>query len=261
MTRYNVECTEEMMKEKIFLIVVLLFWVSLPVFAQMTAQEIIDEADAVASVAHSYFLYDQVVLTAGNVKTSYTIEAYTKNGNEKQLLRYREPSKVRGTAFLLLDHGDNIWAYFSSSGRVRLIAKHMKKEKMMGSEFTYEDMAMSSIKRNYSGTLMGETKIQKRRCYQLELTPKGESSYEKVAAFVDKENYVVLQLDFYKGGEDEPFKRMVQGKVEVVDGIPTPFLIVMKNLKTGAQTAIKIVKIDYSTPVEESLFTTSGLQR
>ena len=104
--------------------------------AEMTAEQIVDRIDEVANQPQMRMRYEEVIVTAGGVKTTYTVEVYGKNGDEKQLSRYLDPAKVRGTAFLMLDHGNDIWAYFSSTGRVRLIARHMRKQKMMGSEFT-----------------------------------------------------------------------------------------------------------------------------
>ena len=249
------------MKRKNLLTGLMVLLLTVPLWAELTVREIVDRVDEVVNVPQSYMLYEQVVVTANKVKTDYTVETYAKNGDEKQLTRYIKPSKVKGTSFLMLDHGDNIWAFFSSSGRVRLIARHMKKQKMMGSEFTYEDMAMTSIKRNYSVTLMGEQRVQRRACYKLELIPRGESSYGKLIAFADKENFVIMQLDYYRKGENKPHKRMVQGKVKVVDGTPTPHLIVMKNLENEAQTAIKVLKVDYRIELDDSQFTTTALQK
>ncbi|MBA7540023.1 hypothetical protein ES705_32312 [subsurface metagenome] len=70
-----------------------------------------------------------------------------------------------------------------------------------------------------------------------------------------------MQLDYYRKGENKPHKRMVQGKVKVVDGTPTPHLIVMKNLENEAQTAIKVLKVDYRIEFDDSQFTTTALQK
>jgi outer membrane lipoprotein-sorting protein len=230
------------------------------VYGEDNVDQIVDRIDAVANQPQMTMRYQEVVVTARGVETRYVVEAFGKNGDEKRLTRYLEPPKVRGTSFLMLEHGDNIWAYFSSTGRVRLIAKHMRKQKMMGSEFTYEDMALSSIKRNYTARLLGEKRVQRRRCYVLELQPVGESSYQRLLAMADKENYVILQLDFFRPGDKEPYKTMVQGDVSMVHGVATPHILVMKNNETGAQTAMKILEVDYQTPLPQELFTTSGIQ-
>ena len=232
-----------------------------PVAAQLTAADIIDRADALASTPQATMRYEQVVITERGVRTEYVVEAFSKSGDEKQLTRYLEPAKVRGTSFLMLDHGDSIWAYFSSTGRVRLLATHMKKQQMMGSEFTYEDMAMTSLKRNYTAVLDGEERMQRRPSYRLQLAPMKDSAYAKLTAWVDQETFVVLQVDYHRPGESVPFKTMAQGDVRTVDGRPTPHLIVMRNHQTGAQTAIRLLEVNYSRPLDDGLFTTAGMQK
>lgn len=227
----------------------------------LSAQEIVDKMEKSMQVEQSIMEYEQVVITAGGVKTSYTVEAYSKNANEKQLTRYLAPSKVKGTAFLMLNNGDDIWAYFSSTGRVRLIAKHTRNQKMMVSEFTYEDMSMRDYKDKYTATLLADKKVQRKDCYQVKLIPLASSSYSHIIVFIDKQDFVGYRIDFYQKGSPKAFKTLLQAKVKKVQGIMTPHLIVMKNHQTGAQTAMKITKVEYNKKLPDSMFTTTFLKK
>ena len=59
-------------------------------------------------------------------------------GTEKSFSEYLDPPRERGTKMLKL--GDQLWTYYPASDRIILIAGHMLRQSVMGSDLSYEDM-------------------------------------------------------------------------------------------------------------------------
>ena len=222
----------------------------------LSPEELLSKVDSVAIFPHSIGVMEETIITTTGKKRTFRIKFYTKNGMDKQLMVYIFPPQVRGNSFLII--GDNVWAYFPETGRIRKIASHAKKQKMMGSDFTYEDMTMGTYKKKFKPVNLNEEKD----IYVLTLIPKEnvKISYGKLVLRVDKKTYVPLVVDFYRKGEDKPYKTLIQEDIKIVDYIPTPMHVVMRNNETGSETEIRTIRIDYKTKVEDDLFSPKRLR-
>ena len=169
---------------------------------------------------------------------------------------YLYPKPIEGTSFLLV--GDNIWAYFPQTGRIRKIASHARRQKLMGSDFTYEDMAIQDYRKKFDPGEMREEKDH----FVLEVYPKKgqEISYEKLLLKIDKKTFVPVQIDFYRKGDKKPYKTLFQKEIKIIDGIPTPMKIVVANNETGSETEMKIINIDYGKELRDDLFSVENLK-
>jgi len=226
------------------------------IILSLTPKEVLTKVDSVASYPHSIGVMEQTIVTTSGKKRTFKIKFYSKNGMDKQLMVYLFPPQVRGNSFLIV--GDNVWAYFPETGRIRKIASHAKKQKMMGSDFTYEDMTMGTYRKKFKPVKLDEEKD----VYILTLVPKEnvKITYGKLVLKVDKKTYVPLVVDFYRKGEDKPYKTLIQEDIKIVDHIPTPMHIVMKNNETGSETEIRTINIDYKTKVKDDLFSPEKLR-
>ncbi|MCK4639840.1 MAG: outer membrane lipoprotein-sorting protein [Candidatus Marinimicrobia bacterium] len=129
---------------------------------------------------------EQTIVTTSGDKRTFKYETYMGNRGEQSLMRYLAPSRVKGNALLMTDFSDNIWMYNRRTGRVRKLASHAKKQKFEGSDFTYEDMGSGdSWKEDFKPLLKGIEKVDKVRCFKLELQAKSEDvSYNKMICWV-----------------------------------------------------------------------------
>ena len=222
----------------------------------ITGEELLSKIDSVSRYPHSIGMFEQTIITTSGKKRTFRIKSFTKDGNDKQIMVYLFPPQVRGDAFLI--KGNDVWAYFPETGRIRKIASHTKKQKMMGSDFTYEDMTIGTYKENFRP----DQPEEKSGYYILTLYPaKGSDiSYDKLVLTVDKNTFIPVKIDFYRKGDNQPYKTLLQEDIKVVDGIPTPMRIIMKNNTTGSSTEIKMLNIDYKTPVDEKMFSPEKLR-
>jgi outer membrane lipoprotein-sorting protein len=148
---------------------------------------------------------------------------------------------------------------------VRKLATHAKKQKMQGSDFSYEDMGSGDafIDDFISKRLEDERKEEK-DCYKLELTRKGESSssYSRLIMWVIKENFLPVVIEYYDDNDATYLlKTMVASDFRVIDGIPTSMKVVMFNQNDNTQTEMELLEVKYNLPLTDDMFTERSLKK
>ena len=107
---------------------------------EMTADDIIQKVNDQFNTETNYAKSKMTIVTTSGQKRTFIQESWSKDRGEKNLMRYLEPRRVKDQAVLMLNHADDIWMFFPRTQRVRKLATHAKKQKMQGSDFSYEDM-------------------------------------------------------------------------------------------------------------------------
>jgi len=105
-----------------------------------TGDEIIRKVNDLINVETAYSRSKMTITTTSGQERTFISESWTKDRGEKNLVRYLEPARVKDQAVLMLNNADDIWMFFPRTQRVRKLATHAKKQKMQGSDFSYEDM-------------------------------------------------------------------------------------------------------------------------
>lgn len=237
-----------------------------PLYAQeLTGEEIIECVNENLSPESSHGTSKMTIITTSGDERTFVMESWSKNKGEKNLVRYHEPRRVKDQAVLMLNNADDIWMYFPRTQRVRKLATHAKKQKMQGSDFSYEDMGSGdAFITDFTAKRLKDEKIEGQDCYTVELVRKEDSdmSYSRLILWVIKENYVPVVMDYYD--EDDParwIKRLVQGDIEVIDGIPTAKKIVMTNKEDNTETKMELLTVEYNIDIDDDLFTERGLKK
>jgi hypothetical protein len=226
----------------------------------MSVKEIIARVEKVESVPHSVSRMKQTVVTSSGRSRVFEIQGYTLDTTDKQLQVYEKPARVRGEKILMLNGGDDIWAYSPKTKRVRHLATHMKKAKVMGSDFSYQDYAAGDYEKRYVISLDGEEKAQNKDCYRLVMKPTPEGpAYKKLVVWVAKDDFVPRKVDYFD--DEGHLKTLVIGEVRTVDNHPTPWTMTMKNVRDGGQTKIETLEMDYKTSPPAWMFTQEGLKK
>lgn len=119
---------------------------------------------------------------------------------DKTLLVFREPKDSKGIS--LLTHGiknrdDNQWMYLPNLKRVKRIAPGAKTSRFVGSEFTFEDLAVREVD-DFSYRFIKGTEFAGVATYEIELVPLDpKSGYSRQIAMVDQKELTTLKVDFY----------------------------------------------------------------
>jgi outer membrane lipoprotein-sorting protein len=232
---------------------------------ELTADEIIQKVNDQFNTETSYAKSTMTIVTTSGQKRTFLQESWSKDRGEKNLVRYLEPRRVKDQAVLMLNNADDIWMFFPRTQRVRKLASHAKKQKMQGSDFSYEDMGGGdTFIEDFTSRRLEDEEKEGHDCFKLELTRKEgvESSYSRLIMWVIKENFLPVVIEYYD--ENDPtylLKTMIASDFRVIDGIPTSMKVVMINENDNTQTEMELLEVKYNIPLSDDMFTERSLKR
>jgi outer membrane lipoprotein-sorting protein len=182
------------------------------------------------------------------------------SGRTKSFTEYLDPPREKGTKMLKLE--DQLWTYAPASDRTILIAGHMLRQPIMGSDLSYEDMLEDPrLSVLYAAAVGGEEERGGRDCWVLDLVSRGgEIAYFKRRIWVDKERFIVLREErFAKSGK--LLKTTDVKGVERQGGRWVPTRIVFKDaLKEGQGTEFVLESIEFNAVIPDHVFTKASLR-
>lgn len=232
---------------------------------ELTADEIIQKVNDQFNTETSYGKSKMTITTTSGQKRTFIQESWSKDKGEKNLVRYLEPRRVKDQAVLMLNHADDIWMFFPRTQRVRKLATHAKKQKMQGSDFSYEDLGSGdAFIDDFTAKRLEDEQKEQMDCYKLELTrkPDSNSSYSRLIMWIIKENFLPVVIDYYD--DNDPtylLKTMVASDFQVIDGIPTSMKIVMFNKNDNTQTEMELLEVKYNITLSDEMFTERSLKK
>jgi outer membrane lipoprotein-sorting protein len=192
---------------------------------------------------------------------SRTIRAKSwTSGRTKSFTEYLDPPREKGTKMLKLE--DQLWTFSPGTDRTILIAGHMLRQSVMGSDLSYEDMMEDPRLTNlYTATVAEEAEYDGRPCWVLELAARTDAiAYYRRRIWVDKERYVALREErFAKSGKS--LKTTEVKAVERQGGRWVPVRIVFKDaLKEGLGTEFVLESIEFNASIPDHVFTKASLR-
>ncbi|MCD4819974.1 MAG: outer membrane lipoprotein-sorting protein [Candidatus Cloacimonetes bacterium] len=227
---------------------------------ELSVDEIVKKIDKAEQVESSFSKGKQIIITSSGKKRTLEMESYSKDKNDKQLMIYTAPVRVKGDKILMLNDGDDIWFYTPKTDRVRHLASHAKKKKVQGSDFSYEDMSGGNIKEDYNYELLRIEEIADRECYKLELSPKPSGPhYSKLILWADTERFITLRIDYFE--DDELLKRLTMSDIQKINDRWVALKMVMKNLLEGGETVMEMTEMQFDIEIEDNVFTTNNLKK
>ena len=212
------------------------------------------DADAEAFTDISY-VSTMEIYKNGSKRKTLQFDMVMK-GLDKQYVNFTSPGDVAGMQVLMV--GADLWVYSPEFQKVRKVAAHAQAQGLFGSEFTYEDMALAKMSSKFDANITGKSGNET----YVELTPKaGQSiSWAKLELTIDKTKGAVTKIKYYDGS-GKVVREQIRAGWSKVAGKPFPTKVTMKNLKTGAETVVKISGVKVNTGVQDSLFSKRTLLR
>lgn len=212
------------------------------------------DADAEAFADVSY-ISTMEIWKNGSKKKTLQFDMVMK-GLDRQFISFTAPGDVAGMKILMV--GDSLWMYSPEFKKVRMIAAHAQSQGFLGSEFTPEDMVMTGLAAHFNADIAGKSGNETK----LTLTPKPDfsSSYSKLEIVIDSTKGGVTKITYFDGSGNAT-REQTRGGWAKVSGKSMPTEIKMKNLKTGAETAIKLSDIKVDQGIDDTLFSKRTLLR
>ena len=127
-----------------------------------------------------------------------------KSDLNKLLMRFLTPRDVENTALLTWEQkggDDDQWLYLPATGKPKRIASSGKKNRFMGTDFSYEDLRPEPLD-SYEYKLVGSENIDGKPCFVIEAFPKTDkekqdSGYSKRKFWILKDTHFSLKREFY----------------------------------------------------------------
>lgn len=226
-------------------------------------QVLIDSMVDQMSPENSRSLMLQTNHYADGRKRTFEFEMFSGNKGEKSLLRYIKPVSVKGQSFLMLNDGDDIWTYFPRTRRVRKLASHAKKQKVQGSDFSFEDFASRDIwEADYNTTNLGSVSYEGADCWKLESLRKedSEEDFSRIILFIRTDTFYPLRIDYYDN-DNKNEKSMTLNEIEKIDGYYSAKTIIMENHFSGSKTVMETKTISYSWKPSPDFFSERNLKK
>lgn len=240
-----------------------------------TAREVLDKARALNQGERKWTdrtqrLELQIVDRRGGTRER-TLDLMQKKYDEdrsKTILFFDTPPEIKGTGFLqwVDPHSQNQqWLYLPELKRVRQISGSSKRESFMGTDFSYEDLAIVAEILDWSeadaeATIEREEACSSEQCWVIAFTPKAkELAYAKLRVWLD-DKYRLRRFEFLDD-KGETLKRLEILELRDVGAVPTAFRFEMDNLHGGSRTVVRFDEIKYDTGLSDSLFTERKLEK
>ncbi len=230
--------------------------------SSLSAEQILMEIDKVEKYDHVYMETRQTITTSNGDKRTLKIKSWSMDTGDKQLSVYTYPKRVSGVKILMLNDGDDIWSYSPKTRRTRHLASHAKKQKVMGSDFSYEDIGGGKMSKRYTGAVVKEETIDGINCFVLDLkpTPKGPS-YDRILAWVGKTDFAIRKIDYFDDGNQKAFKTLFLKKIKKISGHLVPMEMTMKNNEDGGETENISLSVDFNKTIKADIFDSQKLDR
>jgi len=198
----------------------------------------------------------EIMMTSGGETTHWVARQAMKQfpDGKRMVMVMLEPNEVKGNAYIIWEPKDKpsaVWTYLPFLRRVRELLGVDAYEHFLGTDFTYADLGFVRFHPQYR--LLGEEDHGGKQTYKIEESvPKERAYYSRVITWVSKDSMLPIQRDYYDVAgtlwKTETFEEAV------IDGVPTPIHIQMKDLQGKSSTEIRVSDVRYDVEVPDALF-------
>ncbi|MBI9103785.1 MAG: outer membrane lipoprotein-sorting protein [Spirochaetales bacterium] len=253
------------MKNKITIVISLLFC-SFTLYSQsLTGREILEEQEARHGAQTEYTVEKMVLVDKSGATENRTLRRYFKEFDEnetKTLLTFDSPRSITGTALLtwVYDEGESDqWMFLPAQNRLQRVAKGSKKGYFMGTDFTYEDLESENIN-NFNYEVIDETQISNLDCWVIKATPNNQetaesSSYKWRILYILKDYFFTIKIEFYDHREVK-IKTEQNGSLKRIEGQRfRANKVIMTNHANGHRTIIELTARELDEGLNDNIFT------
>lgn len=241
-----------------YILIIIAIYFSSTIKAQ-TAIEIVKKADEKLRGTTSI-----VELTIKTVRPNWTrsmnVKAWMKSSDYSMIL-IQSPAKDKGIAFL--KRKKEVWNWMPSLERTIKLPPSMMSQSWMGTDFSNDDLVKeSSIVNDYNHSIIGDTIVDNRTCYIIQMIPKPEAAvvWGKLVVIIDKKDFLELNTRFYDE-EGKLINIMNAYDIKMMDNrlIPTRFEMIPMD-KKNQKTEMIYRSIQYNRPIEDEFFTSERMR-
>lgn len=202
----------------------------------------------------------RLIIDNGRRVRTLAMESWME-GVKRSYSYYKSPPRERGTKMLKLDK--KLWMYTPQTDRKILIAGHMLRQSMMGSDLSYEDMMEDEkVSEAYVGTIDGEGELDGEKVLVMTLKAKRKTkTYQTLKLWVDPARGIVLKEEAYaKSGK--LLKLIVFKDFQKIGERLFPKQMIFRDmLKENTKTTYMFDKIEFGHKIPAKYFSQRILKR
>jgi hypothetical protein len=210
-----------------------------------------------------------VVARDGSV-SNRVIDQYSKDGSggeHRVVVEFKHssnPATIINTRFLTIENlngSDEQWIFLPSLGKVRRIAASEGSGSFVGSDLSYSDISSANRDPGLdTHRIAREEDYRGKPCYVIESVPRDSAwQYSKMIQWIDKANSVSYKVELYdKRGNHVKTLEILE--LKDVQGRLSPMVTKMTTLTTGTSTTVTVDRLEYDSPIPESVFTPRYLE-
>ncbi len=210
--------------------------------------------------SNTKFISGRLIIDNGRKVRTLTQDSWME-GVTRSYSHYKSPAREKGTKMLKIK--GKLWMYTPRTDRKILIAGHLLRQSMMGSDLSYEDMMEDhKLSKSYSATFDTFTNIGDVKCAVLNLIAKDKkTTYQTRKVWINPNDKTVLKEErFAKSGK--LLKRIIFKDYELISGRKFPRTMIFKDLlKKNTKTTYKFDVIKFDVNIPSGYFSQSILKR
>ena len=210
--------------------------------------------------AATKYIDGRLIIDNGRRVRTLSMESWME-GVTKSYSYYKAPARERGTKMLKLEK--KLWMYTPHTDRKILIAGHLLRQSMMGSDLSYEDMMEDEkISEAYVGTIDGEEEMEGVQTLAMTLKAKRKTkTYQTLKVWIDPVTNTVLKEEAYaKSGK---LLKLIFFKEyrKIGDRLFPRRMVFRDMLKENTKTTYMFDKIQFDIDIPTKYFSQRILKR
>lgn len=189
------------------------------------------------------------------------VKAWTK-GNDLSMILVNEPVKDKGVVYL--KRKKEVWNWIPSIERNIKLPPSMMSQSWMGTDFTNDDLVKeASIVEDYDHSIIGDTVIDQRSCYKIQLLPKPASAvvWGKLLMCVDKKDNLMLYVEYFDE-DGKLINTMKTSDIKMLGGrlLPSKMEMIPADKKNN-KTVLIYNSLEFDKPIDDNFFTSQNMPR
>lgn len=188
-----------------------------------------------------------------------TVKSWTK-GNDWVIILVIQPVKDKGIVYL--KRKKEVWNWIPAIERNIKLPPSMMSQSWMGTDFTNDDLVKeASVVEDYNHTIIGDTIIEGRSCYKIQMLPKPAAAvvWGKLLMCIDKKDFLMLQVKYFDE-DGKLINTMLARDIKILGGKLLPARMEMIPAdKPGNKTVLIYNELLFDKPIDDNFFSTQNM--
>jgi outer membrane lipoprotein-sorting protein len=242
------------MKNRIFLVALVLLCYNGNVIAQVDANDLLKKMDRAASnIVDKSSNIEMIMVNLSTNKEKIKKAVIIQKDGDKKLFRYTYPKSDVGIATLLLPNGE-LYIYLPLFKKPKKIT-NLAESRLNNSDFSVKDMANMTYSEKYNARIHQTREMT----YILDLNSiNSDLEYNHLVVYLNKKFFYPEKMEFYSNISGN-IEKISTTKYKMIDGYWVANEVTMRNIKKSHQTTIIMTNIMINQGLKDEEFTLEKL--